>query len=60
MHPFIVRDNRKEKCPICHMDLAKRKKGVGEAEPLPAFLADEEDEGAADPEEPQPHVIAAE
>jgi Cu(I)/Ag(I) efflux system membrane fusion protein len=35
MHPFIVRDNRKEKCPICHMDLAKRKKGSGEAEPLP-------------------------
>ena len=34
MHPFIVRDNRKEKCPICHMDLAKRKKGAGEAEPL--------------------------
>lgn len=35
MHPFIVRDNPKEKCPICHMDLAKRKKGSGEAEPLP-------------------------
>jgi Cu(I)/Ag(I) efflux system membrane fusion protein len=35
MHPFIVRDNRKEKCPICHMDLAKRKKGSGETEPLP-------------------------
>jgi Cu(I)/Ag(I) efflux system membrane fusion protein len=35
MHPFIVRDNRKEKCPICHMDLAKRKKGAGEPEPLP-------------------------
>jgi Cu(I)/Ag(I) efflux system membrane fusion protein len=35
MHPFIVRDHRKEKCPICHMDLAKRKKGSGEAEPLP-------------------------
>ena len=35
MHPFIVRDNPKEKCPICHMDLAKRKKGAGEAEPLP-------------------------
>ncbi len=35
MHPFIVRDNPKEKCPICHMDLAKRKKGSGQAEPLP-------------------------
>jgi Cu(I)/Ag(I) efflux system membrane fusion protein len=34
MHPSVVRDNRKEKCPICHMDLAKRKKGSGEAEPL--------------------------
>src|SRR5262249_49194792 len=33
-HPFIVRDERKEKCPICHMDLARRKKGAGEAEPL--------------------------
>jgi len=31
-----------------------------DAPPLPAFLADEEDEGAADPEDPQPHVIAAE
>jgi Cu(I)/Ag(I) efflux system membrane fusion protein len=36
MHTSIVRDNPKEKCPICHMDLAKRKKGTGEAEPLPA------------------------
>lgn len=36
MHPFIVRDNRKEKCPVCHMDLAKRKKGAGDGEPLPA------------------------
>jgi membrane fusion protein, copper/silver efflux system len=35
MHPFIVRDNPKEKCPICHMDLAKRKKGSGEPVPLP-------------------------
>jgi Cu(I)/Ag(I) efflux system membrane fusion protein len=34
MHPFIVRDDRKEKCPICHMDLAKRKKGTGKPEPL--------------------------
>lgn len=36
MHPFIVRDNRKEKCPVCHMDLARRKQGTGQAEPLPA------------------------
>jgi multidrug efflux pump subunit AcrA (membrane-fusion protein) len=35
MHPFIVRDKPNEKCPICHMDLAKRKKGSGQAEPLP-------------------------
>jgi Cu(I)/Ag(I) efflux system membrane fusion protein len=34
MHPYIVRDNRKEKCPICHMDLAKRKKGAATPEPL--------------------------
>lgn len=35
MHPFIVRDKRGERCPICHMDLAKRKKGTGQPEPLP-------------------------
>jgi Cu(I)/Ag(I) efflux system membrane fusion protein len=36
MHPYIVRDNNREKCPICHMDLARRKKGSGEGdEPLP-------------------------
>ncbi len=35
MHPFIVRDKPNEKCPVCHMDLAKRKKGSGQAEPLP-------------------------
>jgi Cu(I)/Ag(I) efflux system membrane fusion protein len=34
MHPSIVRDDNKEKCPICHMDLAKRKRGAGEPEPL--------------------------
>lgn len=36
MHPAIVRPDNKEKCPICHMDLAKRKKGTDEAEPLAA------------------------
>src|SRR4051794_5219380 len=35
MHPFIVRDNRKDKCPICHMDLARRQKGTAESKPLP-------------------------
>jgi Cu(I)/Ag(I) efflux system membrane fusion protein len=34
MHPYIVRDNAKEKCPICHMDLARRKKGSDTAAPL--------------------------
>jgi ParB family chromosome partitioning protein len=36
--------------------------GEAEAEALPAFLADDEDAdaGAADPEEPRPHTIAAE
>jgi Cu(I)/Ag(I) efflux system membrane fusion protein len=34
MHPYIVRDSPKEKCPICHMDLAKRKKGAATSEPL--------------------------
>jgi membrane fusion protein, copper/silver efflux system len=36
MHPYIVRDNPKEKCPICHMDLAKRQKASGQAEAIPA------------------------
>jgi membrane fusion protein, copper/silver efflux system len=35
MHPYIVRDKPGEKCPICHMDLAKRKKGTGEPQALP-------------------------
>jgi Cu(I)/Ag(I) efflux system membrane fusion protein len=35
MHLFIVRDKPGEKCPICHMDLAKRKKATGDAEALP-------------------------
>ena len=39
MHPSIVRDNPKDKCPICFMPLSKRKKGeAGEAEPLPAGI----------------------
>lgn len=28
MHPTVVRDNNKEKCPICFMPLSKRKKGT--------------------------------
>ena len=39
MHPAIVRDNPKDKCPICFMPLSKRKKGTGETEPLPAGIA---------------------
>jgi RND family efflux transporter MFP subunit len=35
MHPQIVRDTNKEKCPICHMDLARRRKGTGQPEALP-------------------------
>jgi Cu(I)/Ag(I) efflux system membrane fusion protein len=36
MHPYIVRDKPGEKCPICHMDLAKRKKGIGQSQSLAA------------------------
>ena len=36
MHPAVVRDNPREKCPICFMPLSKRKKGTGKAEVLPA------------------------
>jgi Cu(I)/Ag(I) efflux system membrane fusion protein len=35
MHPSVVRDNPKDKCPICFMPLSKRKKGEGHDEPLP-------------------------
>lgn len=35
MHPAIVRDDPKEKCPICFMPLSRRKKGLAQAEPLP-------------------------
>ncbi|MDB5306816.1 MAG: putative Co/Zn/Cd efflux system rane fusion protein [Gemmataceae bacterium] len=36
MHPTIVRDTNKEKCPICFMPLSKRKKGEVTDDPLPA------------------------
>lgn len=36
MHPSVVRDNGKEKCPICFMPLSKRKKGEQTTETLPA------------------------
>jgi len=36
MHPTVVRDNPREKCPICFMPLSKRKKGEHSEEPLPA------------------------
>lgn len=35
MHPSIVRDNNKEKCPICFMPLSRRKKGEATDAPLP-------------------------
>jgi len=35
MHPAIIRDNNKEKCPICFMPLSKRKKGEASDAPLP-------------------------
>ncbi|MBS1984953.1 MAG: efflux RND transporter periplasmic adaptor subunit, partial [Bdellovibrionales bacterium] len=36
MHPSVVRDTGKEKCPICFMPLSKRKKGEQSVEALPA------------------------
>ncbi len=36
MHPTIIRDKPGEKCPICFMNLAKRKKASGQPEALPA------------------------
>lgn len=36
MHPTVVRDNPKDKCPICFMPLSKRKKGDTTEEVLPA------------------------
>ena len=38
MHPTVVRDNNKEKCPICFMPLSKRKKSSGQPEALPAGI----------------------
>ncbi len=35
MHPTVIRDNPKEKCPICFMPLSKRKKGEHTEEALP-------------------------
>ncbi len=35
MHPAVVRDNSKDKCPVCFMPLSKRKKGDGSVEALP-------------------------
>jgi Cu(I)/Ag(I) efflux system membrane fusion protein len=36
MHPSVIRDNPRDKCPICFMPLSKRKKGTGEVAALPA------------------------
>jgi Cu(I)/Ag(I) efflux system membrane fusion protein len=36
MHPSVIRDNPRDKCPICFMPLSKRKKGDEHAEALPA------------------------
>src|SRR4051794_35603062 len=36
MHPAIVRETNREKCPICFMPLAKRHKGDTTDDPLPA------------------------
>jgi Cu(I)/Ag(I) efflux system membrane fusion protein len=38
MHPSVVRDNPKDKCPICFMPLSKRKKGDVHEEVLPAGI----------------------
>ena len=38
MHLSVVRDNPKDKCPICFMPLAKRKKGESTDEALPAGI----------------------
>ena len=38
MHPSVVRDNSKEKCPVCFMPLSKRKKEDAHEEALPAGI----------------------
>jgi len=38
MHPSVIRDNPKDKCPICFMPLSKRKKGESTNEALPAGI----------------------
>jgi len=38
MHPSVIRDNPREKCPICFMPLSKRKKGEAVGEALPAGI----------------------
>jgi Cu(I)/Ag(I) efflux system membrane fusion protein len=38
MHPSIVRDNPKDKCPVCFMPLSKRKQGETSEEVLPAGI----------------------
>ncbi len=35
MHPTVIRDNPKDKCPICFMPLSKRKKGETQEMALP-------------------------
>ncbi|HUY91567.1 MAG TPA: efflux RND transporter periplasmic adaptor subunit [Pirellulales bacterium] len=35
MHPTVVRDNGKDKCPVCFMPLSKRKKGLAAEAALP-------------------------
>ncbi|MCE9530304.1 MAG: efflux RND transporter periplasmic adaptor subunit [Planctomycetes bacterium] len=39
MHPAIVRESKKDKCPICFMPLSKRKKGEASDAVLPAGIA---------------------
>lgn len=39
MHPTVVRNNKKDKCPICFMNLSKRKKGEVSDESLPPGVA---------------------
>ncbi len=38
MHPSVVRDNGKDKCPVCFMPLSKRKKGETSEEVLPSGI----------------------